>query len=293
MANFKDQTLLVTGASGNFGRIAVEELLAKGATKVIAGSRDTAKVADLVAKGAEARKVDFDDAGSLATAFTGVDRILIVSTDAIGKRVAQQTAAVQAAVTAGVKHIVYISAPAARPDVNAGLVPEHFWTEVAIANSGLDFTVLRNHMYADNNLQGIGAALASGQLFDASGTRGTSFVTRADTARTAAGALLTAEGKEILDVTGPAQVSPEEVAAIFSKLSGKTIARVGLTAQQLREGMAAAGLPAPVIDILVGFQVDASLGYHSIVTDVVERFSGRKPQSLEAFLTENRAAFAA
>lgn len=290
MSKFKDQTLLVTGASGNFGRIAVQELLAKGATKVIAGSRDTSKVADLVAKGAEARKVDFDDAASLAVAFAGVDRVLIVSTDAVGRRVAQQTAAVSAAKAAGVKHIIYISAPAARPDLNAGLVPEHFWTEVAIANTGLDFTILRNHMYADNILHGVAASIAAGQIFDATGTRGTSYVTRADTARTAAGALLEAEGQQILDVTGPAPITGDELAASLSKASGKPVARIGLTAAQLAEGMAAAGVPAGMVGVLVAFQVDAAQGYHSIVTDVVERFSGRKPQTLDAFLAENRAA---
>ena len=148
MGNFANLPLLVTGASGNLGRAAVEELLARGATNVIAGTRDPAKLADLAARGVEVRKVDFDDA-NLAAALSGVVRMLIVSTDGIGRRVAQQTAAVEAAKAAGVKHIVYTSAPAARPDADAGLGPEHFWTEVALASSGLDFTILRNHFYSE------------------------------------------------------------------------------------------------------------------------------------------------
>ncbi|MBU1304013.1 MAG: NAD(P)H-binding protein, partial [Alphaproteobacteria bacterium] len=87
MSQFKDQTLLVTGAGGQLGRIVVEELLAKGATKIVAGTRDTAKLADLAARGVEVRKVDFNDAASLPAAFAGVGRLLIISTDGIGTRV--------------------------------------------------------------------------------------------------------------------------------------------------------------------------------------------------------------
>jgi NAD(P)H dehydrogenase (quinone) len=293
MSQFKDQTLLVTGASGHFGRIAVEELLARGATKVIAGTRDPAKLGELKAKGVEIRKVDFDDAGSLGAAFAGVDRVLIISTDGIGKRVAQQTAAVSAAKAAGVKHIVYTSAPAARPNADAGLGVEHFWTEVAIANSGLDFTILRDHMYAENNLADAAHVVASGQLFGLIGDRGTAYVTRADAARTAAGALLTAEGKSIDDVTGPAAITNVERAALYSKTTGKPVTSIALPPADLKAGMVAAGLPEGFAGALVAFQVDAVLGFHGVVTDIVERYSGRKPQALESFLTENRAALGA
>jgi NAD(P)H dehydrogenase (quinone) len=293
MAQFKDQTLLVTGAAGQFGRIAVEELLARGATKVIAGTRDPAKLADLAARGVTVRKVDFDDAGSLAAGFAGIDRVLIISTDGIGKRVAQQTAAVAAAKAAGVKHIIYTSAPAARPNADAGLAGEHFWTEVAIAQSGLDFTILRDHMYAENNLMSAAHEVASGQIFGLIGDRGTAYVTRADAARTAAGALLAAEGNAIYDVTGPAPVTNVERAALYSKLTGKAVNSIAVTPPELTAGMVAAGLPEGFAQALVAFQVDAVIGYHGAVTDTVERFSGRKPQAFADFLAENRAALGA
>lgn len=290
MSQFKDQTLLVTGASGHFGRIAVDELLARGATRVIAGTRDPAKLEDLKAKGVDVRMVDFDDASSLGAAFAGVDRVLIISTDGIGKRVAQQTAAVTAAKAAGVKHIVYTSAPAARPNADAGLGVEHFWTEAAIANSGLDFTILRNHMYAENNFIDGAHVIASGQLFGLIGDRGTAYVARIDAARTAAGALLTAEGKSIEDVTGPAAVTNVERAALYARITDKPVASIALSPSDLKAGMVAAGLPEGLAGALVAFQVDAVLGFHGVVTDAVERYSGRKPQALESFLTENRAA---
>ncbi|SEQ61467.1 NAD(P)H dehydrogenase (quinone) [Devosia sp. YR412] len=292
MTKFKDSTLLVTGAGGNLGRLAVEELLARGATKIIAGTRDVAKLADLAAKGVDVRRLDFDDAASVAAAFAGVDRALIVSTVA-ANRTEQQTQAVAVAKAAGVKHLVYTSAPNARPNSDAGGIADHYWTEQAIAASGLDFTLLRNHIYADMAIVAAAPALASGQLFDATNGGGRNYVTRLDTARTAAGALLSAEGKEILDVTGPAPVTQEALAALFTKLTGKPVTRVGVTGEHLGGGLEAAGVPSFMATLLVAFDLDAAAGHHAIVTDVVERFSTRKPETLESFLTANKAALGA
>lgn len=292
MTDHRNDTLLVTGAGGHLGRIAVEELLARGATRIVAGTRDPSKLADLAAKGVEVRKVDFTDP-ALGNAFAGVDRLLIVSTDAIGARVAQQSAAVAAAKAAGVKHVVYTSAPAARPDADAGLAAEHFWTEVAIAASGLGFTILRNHMYAENNLMDGAQVVASGQLFGLIGDRGTSYVTRADAARTAAGALLTAEGNSVEDVTGPAPVTNVDRAALYTQLTGKPVQVIALSPADLQAGMVAAGLPEGFAGALVAFQRDAVSGHHGVATGTVERYSGRKPQALADFLAANKAALGA
>ena len=292
MTQFKDKTLLVTGAAGHFGRLAVNELLERGATRVIAGTRNPSQLDDLAARGVEVRRLDFDDAASVAAGFAGVDRALIISTVA-HNRTEQQRAAVAAAKTAGVQHLVYTSAPHARPNADAGGIADHYWTEQAIAASGLDFTLLRNHIYADMTIVAAAPALASGQLFDATNGGGRNYVTREDTARTAAGALLGATGKEIHDVTGPAPVTQEELAALFTKLTGKPVARIGLSGEQLLGGLEAAGVPSFMAQLLVAFDLDAAAGYHAVVTDVVERYSGHKPQTLVDFLTANRAALTA
>lgn len=292
MSQFKDQTLLVTGAAGQFGRLAVDELLARGATKLVAGTRDPAKLADLAARGIEVRRVDFDDA-DLAAAFAGIDRMLLISTDAIGKRVDQQARAAEAAAAAGVKHVVYTSAPAPRPNPGSGVAPDHYWTEQAIVATGVDYTFLRNHIYAEISLLGAGSAIGSGQLFDATDGKGRNYVTRADAARAAAGALLSAEGKSIHDVTGPAPVTQQELATLFSQLSGKPVTRIGLSPSDLRGGMIAAGFPEGMADVMVAFDTDAANGFHAIATDAVERFSGRKPEALGDFLAARRAQLGA
>lgn len=288
MSPFKDQTLLVSGAAGHFGRMAVEELLARGATRIVAGTRDPAKLGDFAARGVEVRRIDFNDA-DLSAAMANIDRMLLISTDAVGNRVDQHGRAVAAAAAAGVRHIVYTSAPAPRPNTGTGVSPEHYWTEQAIVASGLDYTILRNHIYAEITLLGAAEAIRSGQLFDATGGKGRNYVTRADTARTAAGALLSAEGKSIHDVTGPEPVTQSELAAMLAQHGGRPVARVGLTAGQLRSGLLAAGLPEGMADVMVAFDNDAAAGFHAVVTDAVERFSGRKPQSLADFIAASSA----
>lgn len=289
MNDFADTTLLVSGANGHLGRLAVEELLACGATRIIAGTRDTASLADLAAKGVEVRHLDFDDAGSLQSAFAGVDRALLVSTVA-PNRAAHQADAVNAAKAAGVTHLVYTSAPNARPNADAGGIADHYWTEQTIAASGLDFTLLRNHIYTEMAIVGAASALESGQLFDATDGGGRNYVTRADAARSAAGALLGAQGKQILDVTGPAPVTQVEIAALYTSLTGRAVTRVPLIGEQLLAGLKSAGVPEFMAQLLVAFDRDTAQGHHAVITDTVERLSGRAPQSLQSFLEANKAA---
>jgi len=289
MTEFANSTLLVTGAAGHLGRLVVEELLARGATRIVAGTRDPSTLSDFAARGVDVRKLDFDDAASLESGFAGVDRALIISTVA-GNRAAHQAAAVAAAKAAGVNYLAYTSAPNARPNSDAGGIADHFWTEQAIAASGLDFTLLRNHIYADMTIVSAGQALSSGKMFDATNGGGRNYVTRADVARAAAGALLTAKGKEVLDITGPAPVTQKEVAALYTELTGKPVASIGLSAEDLFKGLEAAGLPGFYAQLLVAFDVDAANGFHAVTTDAVERLSGQKPTSLTDFLRANKAA---
>lgn len=292
MSDHYNRTVLVTGASGHFGQIVLSELLAKGASHIIAGSRDPSKLTDFAARGITVRALDFDRPETLAAAFAGVDRVLLISTDSIGRRAQQQQGAIDAAERAGVKHVVYTSAPNANPNPGNLLLNEHYATEQALAHSGMAWTVLRNHLYAEVILYGAKAAVDGGTLYDATDAGLRNYVWREDAARAAAGALLRADGKAILDVTGPAPVSQAELAGLLEKTSGKPVHRVGLTGEQLKGGMLAHGLPEPVADLMVNFDLDAAQGYHAIVTDVVERFSGHKPQNLAAFLAANKAAFA-
>ena len=287
-------TFLVSGAGGHLGRRVVELLLARGAGRVIAGSRDPSKLADLAAKGAETRKVDFDDP-DLATAFTGVDGLLIISTDALdrpGRRLAQHKAAIAAAVKGGVKHVVYTSMPNPEPGSPIPFAPDHLGSEQALAASGLTWTVLRNSWYAENLQYSLPQVLASGQWYTSAGAGGTSYVTREDCAQAAAAALVEAPARNNrYDITGPAALTIGEIAKIAGEVFGKSIAVVNVSDEQLAQGMTAAGVPAPVVPLFVSFDANARAGRIKIVTDDVAKLTGKAPQSLRDFLAANKAAF--
>jgi NAD(P)H dehydrogenase (quinone) len=291
--SFSSSKLLVTGAGGQLGRRVVELLLEAGASDIVATSRDPSKLADLAARGVEVRKADFDDPASLPAAFADVERVLLISTDSLGQpgqRIAQQRAAVAAAVAAGVKHIAYTSAPSPRPQDGGGVLDDHFWSEQAVIASGLDWTLLRHNLYAETILMGAGHAVAEGQLVTATGGQGRSYVTREDCARVDAAALLTATGRQILDVNGPEAVTQDKLAALLAEISGRPVSHVDVGADQLRAGLIGAGLPPFVAGLLVDFDVAASQGYHAVLAPTVKTLTGREPGSVRDFLLANKAA---
>jgi NAD(P)H dehydrogenase (quinone) len=285
--SFADKQLLVTGASGNLGKAVVAELRRLKAMKVIAATRTPSKHRELAALGVEEREADFDRPETLQTAFQGVERLLLISTDSLHApdlRIRQHRAAIRAAVRAGVEHVVYTSLPNAHPTEGPSIPDDHFWTEVALFESGLDWTILRNNLYAEVILRFAQLAVKTGTLVSATQSRGRSYVTRADCARTAAAALLNATGKAIFDVTGPASVTHEEIASILSRLSGKSIQHVNVTAHEFEKGLVAAGIPQFAARSVRGLDEEASCGYQAIVTPTVTNLTGTAPMSVEDFL---------
>ena len=282
--------ILVTGASGQLGGVVVEELLRLGAGHVVAASRTPEKLGHFQGRGVEVRGADFDRPETLRSAFAEVDRLAIISTDALdvpGKRLNQHRAAIAAAVESGVKHVVYTSAPAPHPTGENSLINDHFWTEAAIFAATFTWTILRNHLYMDLIPMTTDQAIKSGKLFSATDGKARSYVSREDCGRSIAGSLVQAEGSEILDVTGSASVMQDELAAMLGRLTGKPLAHIDVTPEQLTEGLAHSGLPPHMIKVIVDFDVEASQGYHAIVTPIVERLTGVRPVTLEDFLRKH------
>jgi NAD(P)H dehydrogenase (quinone) len=117
-------------------------------------------------------------------------------------------------------------------------------------------------------------------------------VTREDCAAAAAGALLSAEGKHVVDVSGPEAVSADDLAAIIAKISGKPVKAMNIPADALIAGMVQAGMPAEFGGVMAHFDTDAAKGLLGVVSNDVERLAGRKPRSVADFLTAHKAAFA-
>ncbi|MDI3288244.1 SDR family oxidoreductase [Polyangium sp. 15x6] len=290
-----NSAVLVTGASGHLGRRVLELLLEQKVGPIVATTRTPDSLKDFVAKGVEVRRADFDDETSLAETFRGVGRALLISTDSLdrpGRRLAQQKAAVRAFEAAGVEHVVYTSLP--NPVGSPILIAEdHAGTEAALAGSRLDFTILRNNLYTDMLFVWLPPALASGKLVDARGDGAIAWVTRDDCARAAAAALGDgAKGRRTLDVTGPAALTSKELAALASDVFGRAIEHVSVPIEALVQGMADHGMPEPMAKTLASFDKGIAKGDLATVTDTVQRFTGRAPQSVRAFLVANRAALA-
>lgn len=291
MTDFSNSTLGVTGAAGLLGRAVLAELLARGAKHVVAVTRDPVKLKDI--PGIEVRPGDFSDPVSLDSAFAGVERLLVISTDALGQpglRLAQHTAAVDAAEKAGVSHVLYTSITNPYPDAKAAVANDHFWTEARILRFAGDWTMLRDNIYMDMLLQDVDRILASGQLVHAAGGGLRAYVSRADVAATAAGALLTAAGRQIVDVSGPEAVPMTAVAAAIAAAYGRPVEAVAISPAASREGMIGAGLPPALADAFLAFDTDAARGVFGITSDAVERFAGRPGQTLAAFLAQHPLA---
>ncbi|MEL1264615.1 SDR family oxidoreductase [Pseudoxanthomonas putridarboris] len=291
--NAPTPTLLVTGAAGHLGRATLAHLLDTleiPADRVIATTRKPETLADLAARGVTVRGADFDDPASLPAAFAGAGRLLLVSTDALlepGKRLAQHRNAVDAAVKAGVEHVVYTSLPSPETS-HVSFAPDHLGTEQALAASPLGWTVLRNAWYFENLAYAVPGALASGQWFSAAGEGGIAYIARDDLARAAAVALAAGDnGNRTLTLTGAQALTARQVAARIGVLAGKPLEVVDVDIAQLIEGLLAHGFPPALADVFASFDAATAAGDLGEVTDDYTRLTGKVPQSFETWLADN------
>lgn len=280
--------LLVTGASGHLGRRVLELLLEANAGTVIASTRTPEKLADLAEQGVIIRHGDFDDANSLAQAFEGVDRLLLISTDVLGepgKRLNQHQTAVNVAKEVGVKHVVYTSIVEAT-DTPVQFAPDHAGTEQALAESGISHTVLRNNLYMEVLVYGLSQAFKMGGLYSAAQDGKTAYICREDCARVAAVALASSfEGQRILNITGPEALSQEEIVTIASAITGKPLTYVPLSLEQIIEGMVGAGLPRPIAETYASIDSAIAQGKFASVTNAFKELTGEQPTRLADFLS--------
>jgi NAD(P)H dehydrogenase (quinone) len=293
------ETILITGAAGQLGQRVIHHLLETykvPAANLIAASRDTAKLADLAAKGVQTRKADFDDAASLEAAFKGVDRVLIISTDALavpGQRLKQHTTAVNAAAKAGVKHIAYTSMPS--PDKSlVTFAPDHLGTENAVKASGLPYTIIRNAWYHDNYMHSMPHNLQGGSWYTASGDGKVPNISRDDCALGAAAALASGTtDSATYTLTGSQSLSADEIAATIASAVGKPLSAVKVSDEQLLQGLLGAGLPDFVATMLVSADANIRDGNFDHVTEDFTKLTGKQPQTLKDFFVANKAALTA
>lgn len=270
-------TIAVTAASGRLGRLAVRALLDRGvpASEIVAGARRPEKIADLAALGVTVREADYDRPETLATAFAGVDRLLLISGSEVGKRVPQHTNAVNAAVTAGVSLIVYTSAPYA-DTTDLPVAPEHKATEEVIRASGVPFSFLRNSWYVENYTDNLAPALEHGAILGAAGDGKVSAAPRADYAEAAA-AVVAGEGhaNTVYELGADQPFTLAELAAEVSRQTGKEIEYRDLPPEEYARALIAVGLPDGYAQVLAGCDVSLKKGRLLVETGDLSRLIGR------------------
>jgi NAD(P)H dehydrogenase (quinone) len=288
---------LVTGASGQLGRAVINHLLTAykvSASKITALSRDPAKLADLKAKGVTIRAADFTKSDSLARAFDGATRALIISTSSMepGARQVEHGNAVKAAEKAGIDHVIYTSMP--KPETSTILfAPDHLTTENAIAASAIkNWTVLRNNWYFENLFASIPQAIKSGNQYTAAAQGKIPYIARHDLARAAAAVLASdSTGKRTYSLTGAKEYTTDDIAKLVIDATGKTFNVVHVPLDGLVQGMIGAGLPEGMARLFGSFDDNTAKGGLSGVTGDYKTLTGQDPQPLEPWIKANAAAF--
>jgi NAD(P)H dehydrogenase (quinone) len=277
--------IAVTGATGKLGQLVVEGLLGRlPASQIVAAVRSPEKAAALAARGVLIRKADYSLPASLPAALAGCQKLLLISSNEIGRRAEQHRAVVEAAKAVGLGQLVYTSV--LRADVNTlGLAADHKATEAMILASGLPYTLLRNGWYIENYTENLAAALAHGALLGSAGEGRIRAASRADFAE-AAVAVLTEEGHEYktYELGGDQAFTMAELAAAVSAWAGRTIGYANVPPEEYQRVLLGAGLPAPMVELLVDSDLAITRGELDTPSGDLRRLIGRPTRSVQEVL---------
>lgn len=287
-----NKNILVTGATGHFGKAAIGFLLQKGipAENIIALVRSEEKAKDLKFKGVSLRLGDYDDYNSLVTAFEGVDKLLFISASDINKRGKQHLNVVKAATEAGVNHVYYTSFVRKNETSTspiAVLAKAHMDTEAAIKESGMKYTIFMNNLYMDALPMFMGEKVLETGIFLPAGETGTAFATRKDMAEAAAN-VIAGGGHEnkVYEISNTENYTFQDIAEILSHIAHKNITYTSPDSKTFVNALTDAGVPSEAIGMAAGFAEAIKQGEFTSSKTDLEHLLGRKPTSLETFLTE-------
>lgn len=275
--------IAITGATGQLGQLVIQALLKRvSADQIVALVRDQKKATALAEQGVELRHFDYDAPESLAPALQGIDKLLLISANEVGRRTPQHKAVIEAAQLAQVPYIAYTSL--LRADTSPlGLAQEHRETEALIQASGLRYTLLRNNWYNENYLAGVEHNVASGKLFSATKNGPISSASRADYAEAAA-EVLTTQGHEqkTYELAGSQSFTKTDLATYIAHAASKPVQYLEIDAESFAQGLTQAGLPEPVVNLITEADVETAHGAMFSDRTDLEQLIGRKTTTIQS-----------
>jgi NAD(P)H dehydrogenase (quinone) len=240
-------SIVVTGATGNLGGLAVDALLRRGAEpdSVIAVGRNTERLELRAERGVRTVAIDYQDRDSLQSAFEGAEKLLLVSGSDIGQRVEQHRNVVESAARAGVELLVYTSILRADSATQL-LAGEHQATEELLSSSGIPHVLLRNGWYFENYTSQIPSYLENGAIVGAAGEGRISGASREDYAEAAAAVLTNSDqAGAVYELGGDRAFTMSDLAEELSRQTRRDIAYRNLGVDDYAELLASFGLPEP------------------------------------------------
>ncbi|KQX72312.1 SDR family oxidoreductase [Aeromicrobium sp. Root472D3] len=269
-------TIAVTAATGQLGSLVVDSLLARvPASEIVAVVRDAAKAQPLADRGVTVRVAAYDDAAALVTAFEGVDKVLLISGNEFGQRLAQHQNVIDAAAAQGVSLLAYTSAPAVDTST-LPVAPEHLATEQYLATSDLDVVLLRNGWYHENYLTSVDAARHTGAVLTSAGEGKVSSAARADFAEAAAVVLTTDQPlKPVYELGGDVAWSQADLASTLSDVLGTPVTVNEVSPEEQAATLATAGVPPMWVDFTVATDASIARGELEVDGDDLSTLIGR------------------
>lgn len=277
--------IVITGATGQLGRLVIGELIQKlPASQIVAAVRNPEKAGDLANRGIEIRRADYNQPETLSPAFRGADRLLLISSSEVGKRIGQHNAVIEAAKGAGVKLIGYTSLLHADRTPLA-LNEEHLETEKRLQASGISFVILRNSWYTENYTSKIPAILEQGVILGSAGTGRIASAGRADYAAAAA-AVLTSDdaSSRIYELAGDTAYTLMELAGEITRQSGKKVKYKDLSEEDYKAALIAGGMPEGRAAMVANTDVGISKGALFDDGRQLSRLIGRPTTPLAKFI---------
>ena len=274
--------IAITGATGQLGNLVIEQLLQlTAAQNIVALVRNIDKAEHFKAQGIELREFDYDRPETLVPALSGVDKLLLISANEIGRRTPQHQAVIDAAKVASVPYLAYTSLLRANTSP-LGLAQEHRETEKLIQDSGLRYTFLRNNWYSENYLAGVAHTIEIGALFGAAQDGRISSASRIDYAEAAARVLTsTVHDNQTYELAGSQSFSLSELATLIGQAASKTINYQNLSAEEYTQGLIQASLPAGLVEVIVDADIQTIQGAMYSDSQDLEQLIGRKTTNIQ------------